>query len=157
MSSGNEEDLAPYLQEGDRVVLFDGVCRLCSAWARFLLRFDRECRFKLATVQSEEGQAILSFFGLPLDQYETMLLVEGNQVFGKSDGLLRIIKQLPFPWPILGCFRLIPRPVRDWVYDRVARNRYRLFGKRDVCVVPDKADEQRFLTKKAANDRATHE
>lgn len=148
MSQDNRTITAPYLEEGDRVVLFDGVCRLCSAWARFLLKFDRDRCFKLATVQSEEGQAILSFFGLPLDEYETMLLVEGNQMYVKSDAFLRIVKQLPLPWPALICLRLIPRTIRDWMYDRVARNRYRLFGKNPVCVVPSAADEARFLTKK---------
>lgn len=148
MSDGDRTITVPYLEEGDKVVLFDGVCRLCSAWARFLLKFDRDCRFKLATVQSEEGQAILFFFGLPLDEYETMLLVEGDQVYVKSDAILRIVKQLPLPWPALACFRLIPRPVRDWMYDRIAQNRYRLFGKKNACVVPSAADESRFLIKK---------
>lgn len=147
MSEKSREGLAPYLQEGDRVVLFDGVCRLCSAWARFLLKFDRECRFKLATVQSEEGQAILTFFGMPLDEYETMLLVEGNKMYVKSDAFLRIVKQLPLPWPALTCFRLIPRSIRDWVYDRIARNRYRWFGKFDTCLTPDAAERERFLGK----------
>ncbi|WP_299591191.1 thiol-disulfide oxidoreductase DCC family protein [uncultured Microbulbifer sp.] len=148
MSDGNRSDIAPYLREGDRVVLFDGVCRLCSFWARFLLRFDRDRNFKLATVQSEEGQAILSFFNMPLDEYETMLLVEGSRMYVKSDAILRVVAQLPFPWSAVTGFRLIPAPLRDWVYDRVARNRYRLFGKRSQCAMPDAADEARFLTKK---------
>ncbi|WP_288132713.1 thiol-disulfide oxidoreductase DCC family protein [Microbulbifer sp.] len=147
MLQESREGLAPYLQEGDRVVLFDGVCRLCSAWARFLLKFDRECRFKLATVQSEEGQAILSFFGMPMDEYETMLLVEGDQMYVKSDAFLRIVKQLPLPWSVLTGFRLIPRSIRDWIYDRIARNRYRLFGKNPTCVLPGDAEKRRFLVK----------
>ena len=148
MSDGNLNTTVPYLQEGERVVLFDGVCRLCSAWARFLLKFDRDCHFKLATVQSEEGQAILTFFGMPLDEYDTLLLVESHQMYVKSDAILRILKLLPFPWPALTFFRLIPPPIRDWIYDRIARNRYRLFGKAEVCVVPSAEDEARFLTKK---------
>ncbi|WP_078085736.1 thiol-disulfide oxidoreductase DCC family protein [Microbulbifer mangrovi] len=147
MTEDSRTITAPYLEQGDRVVLFDGVCRLCSAWARFLLKFDRDRHFKLATVQSHEGQAILSFFGLPLDEYETMLLVEGDQMYVKSDAILRIFKQLPLPWPALTCLRLIPRALRDWMYDRIARNRYQLFGKNPVCVVPNAADEARFLTK----------
>ena len=123
-----------YLGQSDRVVLFDGVCRLCSAWARFLLKFDLHRRFRLVPMQSAEGQAILALFGLPLDEYETMLLVDGGRMYVKSDAILRIVKQLPSPWPALAGFRLIPRPVRDWIYDRIARNRYRLFGKNDVCM-----------------------
>ena len=148
MQKRKMKPLAPNLQPGDRVILFDGVCRLCSAWVRFLIRFDREHKFKLAAVQSEEGQAILSFFGLPLDEFETMLLVEGNQVYGKSDAFLRVLRQLPFPWPVFTCFRWIPRTLRDWVYDRIARNRYRWFGKYDTCRMPAAAERQRFLGKK---------
>lgn len=142
----------PGLQPGDNVVLFDGVCRLCSVWARFLLRFDTGRRFKLATMQSDEGQAILSFYGLPLDNYETLLLVENGGVSGKSDAVLRIVRQLPFPWPILACFRLLPRALRDWLYDQIARNRYKLFGKTNVCFTPSEADASRFLNDRRAPD-----
>lgn len=155
MSDGNLNATVPYLKDGDRVVLFDGVCRLCSAWARFLLKFDRDRRFKLATVQSEEGQAILAFFGMPLDTYETLLLVESRQMYVKSDAILRILRLLPFPWPALTFLRLIPSPIRDWVYDRIARNRYRLFGKTEVCVVPSAEDEARFLTNKKRTKKRT--
>ena len=148
MPEGNRNATVPYLQEGERVVLFDGVCRLCSFWARFLLKFDRHCRLKLATVQSEEGQAILSFFDMPLDEYETLLLVESGQMYVKSDAIFRILKLLPFPWPTLTCFRLIPQSVREWIYDRVARNRYRWFGKKSDCAVPSAEEEARFLSKK---------
>ncbi|WP_081847974.1 GNAT family N-acetyltransferase [Microbulbifer sp. HZ11] len=148
MSKGKRNATVPYLQEGERVVLFDGVCRLCSFWARFLLKFDRHRRLKLATVQSEEGQAILSFFAMPLDEYETLLLVESGQMYVKSDAILRILKLLPFPWPALSCFRLIPPSVRDWIYDRVARNRYRLFGKQLECALPRAEDRARFISKK---------
>lgn len=147
MPKDNVRDRVPGLQAGDRVILFDGVCRLCSTWARFVIRFDRELHFKLATVQSEEGQAILSFFGLPLDEYETMLLVEGDRWYAKSDAFLRVVRRLPFPWPLLTCFRLIPSCLRDWVYDRIARNRYRWFGKYDTCRVPSATEQRRFLGK----------
>ena len=145
MQKHKVKPLAPNLQPGDRVVLFDGVCRLCSTWVRFLIRFDREHKFKLATVQSEEGQAILSFFGLPLDEYETMLLIEGDQMYGKSNAFFRVVRQLPFPWPVLSCFGLIPRTLRDRVYDCIARNRYRWFGKYDTCRMPSAAERKRFL------------
>lgn len=133
------------LQAADKVVLFDGVCRLCSGWARFLLRFDTHARFKLATVQSAEGQAILSYFGLPLHEYETLLLVENGQLFIKSDAVLRIVRQLPLPWPLLTCFRWVPRCLRDGIYDVIARNRYKWFGKRDACLVPGDVERERFL------------
>lgn len=140
-----EPNLAPGVQAHDRVVLFDGTCKLCSAWAKFLIRFDRGRRFKLATVQSPEGQAILSWYGLPTDYYETMLLVEGPGIHGKSSAFLRVMWRLPFPWPIACVGWFIPYFLRDWLYDRIALNRYALFGRYETCVVPSPDHNSRFL------------
>lgn len=136
---------APNVSLRDNVVLFDGVCRLCNAWSRFLIRFDREKRFKLASVQSPEGQAILRWYGMPTDSYETMLLVEGPRMFTKSAAFIRIMAGLPFPWPVVAVVWLVPAPLRNWFYDRMALNRYRLFGRFDTCVLPDPDHEDRFL------------
>ena len=140
-----ESQIAPGMAAGDRVVLFDGVCRLCSVWARFLIRFDRKRQFKLATVQSSEGQAILQWHGFPTDHYETMLLVEGESIYTKSSAFFRVMRRLPWPWPIICIGRVVPSIIRDWLYDRVALNRYRLFGRYDACVIPNKDHESRFL------------
>lgn len=137
--------LPPGLAPGDRVVLFDGVCRLCSAWVRWLLKADRHARFRLATMQSPAGQAILAWYGLPTDQYESMLVVDNGRLHQKSTAFLHILRQLPLPWRAGLVLRVVPRPVRDWVYDRVARNRYRWFGRHDQCLVPDPARAGRFL------------
>lgn len=137
--------MAPGIQQHDRVVLFDGVCRLCSAWVRFLLRFDTQKRFKLSAVQSPEGKAILEWYGLPTDCYETMLLVEGPIIYKKSTAFFRVMVRLPFPWPMVCIFWLIPYFIRDWMYDCIALNRYALFGRYDVCVIPNKDHEGRFL------------
>jgi predicted DCC family thiol-disulfide oxidoreductase YuxK len=135
----------PGVSAEDRVVLFDGVCRLCSAWARFLIRFDKSRQFKLATVQSPEGKAILQWHGLPTDYYETMLLVEGDIIYTKSSAFFRVMRRLPWPWPIMCIGWVVPSFIRDWLYDRVALNRYRLFGRYEVCVIPNKDHESRFL------------
>ena len=127
------------------MVLYDGVCKLCSGWARFVIRFDKGRVFKLATVQSDEGQAILSFFGMPTDSFATMVVVEGPQLFTKSTAFLRVARKLPFPWPLLLVFGVVPRVIRDWLYDRVALNRYRIFGRYDVCLLPTPDHERRFL------------
>ena len=91
----------------------------------------------------------MSYFGLPLHEYETLLLVENGQLFIKSDAVLRIVRQLPLPlplpWPLLTCFRWVPRCLRDGIYDVIARNRYKWFGKRDVCLVPGDVERERFL------------
>ncbi|WP_414684508.1 thiol-disulfide oxidoreductase DCC family protein [Microbulbifer sp.] len=136
---------APYIHENDKVVLFDGVCKLCSAWARFLIKFDRNRIFKLATVQSREGQAILEYYGLPTDTFETMVYISGELLYTRSTALLEILRALPFPWPMLSVFVLVPRKLRDWMYDQIALNRYHFFGKYDHCLLPDPDNESRFI------------
>lgn len=135
----------PGIASGDKVILFDGVCKLCSAWSRFLIRFDSKHRFKLATVQSAEGRAILEWYGLPTDNYETMLLIEGNTLYTKTAALFRVLWRMPFPWPLICIGWLVPWFLRDWMYDRVALNRYALFGKYEACVLPGKDHNERFL------------
>lgn len=139
------EETAPGVSPIDRVVLFDGVCKLCSVWAIFLIRFDHKRRFKLATVQSPEGQAILAWHGFPTDEYETMLLVEGPKIYTKSAAFFRVMFRLPFPWPLACVGWVIPFFIRDWLYDRIALNRYSLFGRYDSCVVPNPDHESRYL------------
>lgn len=148
MSNQPSESLPPGIARGDRVILFDGVCRLCSFWARFIIRFDTGHRFKLATVQSAEGEAILKWFDMPTDDYQTLLLVENHTLYIKSSAILRVVRQLPFPWPAACVGWLLPRFLRDWLYDRIARNRYRLFGKYDVCVRLTADHKGRFLDAK---------
>lgn len=129
----------------DCVILFDGVCKLCNAWSRFLIRFDRKMIFKLASVQSPEGQAILRWHGLPTDTFQTMLLIEGPRAFTRSTAFVRVMARLPFPWFLFAGTWLIPRPIRDWLYDRIARHRYALFGRYDSCMLPDADHHGRFL------------
>ncbi|MGH8357332.1 MAG: thiol-disulfide oxidoreductase DCC family protein [Pseudomonas sp.] len=136
---------APLLKPGETVVLFDGVCRLCNGWARFLIRHDHDRRVRLAAVQSPEGQALLAWAGLPLDQFDTLAVIRDRHYWERSEAVFEIIAQLPARWRPLLLLRAIPRFLRDWAYDRIARNRYRLFGKYDTCLLPDPDHEQRFL------------
>lgn len=146
--SMNANQLPPNVGPLDKVILFDGVCKLCNAWSNFIIKHDKHRLFKLCSVQSKEGQAILLHFSLPIDSYETMLYVEGNQSFQKSDAFFQIMANLDYPWKIIGIFGVIPRLVRDWMYDRIALNRYRLFGKYDYCTLPSPEHETRFLNAK---------
>lgn len=139
------DNFPPFIQPGERVVLFDGVCKLCNGWAQFLIRHDPEQRFRLCSVQSLEGQTILRWFGLPTEYFDTMAYVEGTELFVRSTAVLRILAQLPAPWRLLAWLRLIPRPLRDWCYDRIALNRYRLFGRYDSCLLPSADHARRFL------------
>jgi predicted DCC family thiol-disulfide oxidoreductase YuxK len=138
-------DLPPGVGPEDRVVLFDGVCNLCNGLVRFLIQRDRGARLRLASVQSEAGQAILAWCGLPLDNFDTMVFVEAGQAYPKSTAFLRVVRYLPQPWPWLSWGLLVPRPLRDWLYDRVARNRYRWFGRQESCMLPTPEIRSRFL------------
>ncbi len=136
---------APLLKPGETVVLFDGECKLCNGWVRFIMRHDRQRRVRLAAVQSPEGQALLAWAGLPLDQFDTLAVIRDRQYWVRSDAVFEIIAQLPGAWRPLLLLRGIPRGLRDWIYDKIARNRYRLFGRYDTCLLPDPDHEQRFL------------
>jgi predicted DCC family thiol-disulfide oxidoreductase YuxK len=140
-----DQALPPFTQPGERVVLFDGVCKLCNGWAKFLIRHDHQQHFRLASVQSVEGQALLVWGGLPTDHFDSMALIENGQMLLRSDAVLRIVAQLPGAWRHLAGLRVIPRPVRDWCYDRIALNRYRLFGRYDSCLLPSAEHARRFL------------
>jgi predicted DCC family thiol-disulfide oxidoreductase YuxK len=138
---------APGVSAEDHVILFDGVCKLCSAWVRFIIRFDKNHKFKLASVQSPEGRAILEWHGFPTDYFETLLLVEGPVVYTKSTAFFRVSRRLPWPWPLLCIGWVVPSIFSDWLYDRIAKNRYRIFGRHNECVLPDKDHNARFLSK----------
>lgn len=129
----------------DRIVLFDGVCRLCHGWVRFLIRHDRREVFKLCSVQSAAGRALLAAHGLPVDRFDSMVLGEGGNAHLRSAAFFRVMRGLGLPWTLTLVFLIIPRPVRDWLYDRIARHRYRIFGQLDVCVLPEPEHERRFI------------
>ncbi|WP_444919405.1 thiol-disulfide oxidoreductase DCC family protein [Microbulbifer sp. CnH-101-G] len=133
----------------EKIVLFDSQCNLCNGWSRLLLKYDPHCRFTLCRVQSQAGQYYLRKLGLPLQTYESVILLErqGSAFlqYHKSEAALRISAGLDGYWRYLAFLRYIPRPVRDWLYDLVARNRYRWFGRRASCLLPSAAQKHRFL------------
>ena len=143
------EKYPPNVDVNDCVILFDGVCKLCNAWSKFIIKYDSRQRFKLCSVQSPEGQSILKHFNMPTDHFDTMLYVEGNQCFDKSDAFFNVVNKLGSPWRILYVFKIIPTGIRNWFYDRIALNRYTLFGKYDTCIIPSKEYGSRFLNNKA--------
>ena len=127
------------------LILFDGVCNLCNGAVNFIIDRDPEARFRFASLQSEFGQRELHRLGLPDDVLETIVLLEDGQARLKSTATLRIARRLGLPWLLLYGLIVLPRPVRDWIYDGVARNRYRWFGKRESCRVPTPELMERFL------------
>lgn len=127
------------------LILFDGVCNLCNGAVQFVLRRDRALRFRFASLQSAAGKAELARAGVAGNVPDSIVLIAGGRVRVKSAAALAIARGLRLPWPLLSLFWLVPYPLRDLVYDWVAKNRYRWFGKRDECWVPTKDLRARFL------------
>ena len=128
-----------------RIIAFDGICNWCNAWVDFTIEHDPQGKFKFGTLQSEKAQLVLKALRLPTEEFETFLLLEYGYVFTKSTAALRIARQLSGFWPWLYLGILIPRPLRDTVYDYVARWRHRWMGKAEVCRVPTPAERERFV------------
>lgn len=126
-------------------ILFDGVCNLCNRSVRFVLARDPGERFVFAPLQSAKGRELLTQAGLAADARSSIVLVEGERSFEKSDAVLRIFAGLSGLWPIFALLRVVPRKLRDAVYDWIAANRYRWFGQRAECLVPTPEQRRRFL------------
>ena len=127
------------------LVLYDGECGLCNRSVQTILRHDRRGAFRFAALQSELGRALLERHGLPTGAVDTVVLVDQGRAFTRSGAALRIAGRMDRPWPLARVFAVIPAPVRDVVYDWVARNRYRWFGRTDACMLPPPEVRARFL------------
>ncbi|MBP1777702.1 MAG: hypothetical protein H6Q86_3712 [candidate division NC10 bacterium] len=129
----------------DRVIVFDGECNLCSAWVDFVLRRDAGNSFRFAARQSPAAARLLGRLGVRSDTLGSIALVVGYDVHTRSEAVLRIFRDLPFPWKALCALLLVPRFLRDPVYSLVSRTRYRLFGRRTHCRLGNPEDHGRFL------------
>lgn len=127
------------------IVLFDGVCNLCNSSVQFILRRDHSQRFVFASLQSPAGQKLLQKFGLPQDQFNSFVLIENDKVYTRSSGALRVLLHLKKGWQLLYGLYIIPKPLRDIVYNWIARNRYKWFGKQEACWLPTPELKRRFL------------
>ncbi|MGB2692705.1 MAG: thiol-disulfide oxidoreductase DCC family protein [Thermodesulfobacteriota bacterium] len=127
------------------VIIFDGVCNLCNGAVNFIIDRDPSARFQFAPIQSSSGNKILKALNLFSDNLDSIILIEDGKHYIKSTAALRICKKLGALWPLLYIFILIPRPIRDYFYDIVAKNRYGWFGKREKCMMPNTEIESRFL------------
>lgn len=128
------------------VVIFDGVCNLCNGVVGFLIPRDPEGRLRFAPLQSEPAQKLLRRHDLSTEDVDTIVLIEDDQEYTKSDAVLRIAALLGWPYRLARIGRLVPVGFRDRVYDGVAANRYDWFGRKDRCMVPDRDVSDRFLT-----------
>ena len=126
-------------------MLFDGVCNLCSGSVRFLIEHDSGATLRFAPLQSDVAGDLLDAVGLHDYDFDTIVLVEGEEYYTKSDAAVRIARHLDRPWSLLWAFRYVPRLLRDAVYDIVASSRYAVFGRKEQCMVPTPEVRDRFL------------
>lgn len=127
------------------IVLFDGVCNLCNSAVQFIIRHDKKNTFMFTSLQSDTGKKLLAQYDLPLNELNSFILIENNKAYTRSSGALRVIKKLKGLWPLLYGFIIVPKFIRDGVYNWVGRNRYRWFGKQDACMIPTPQLKARFL------------
>lgn len=128
-----------------QIILFDGVCNFCSFWVDFVLKRDKNDLFKFSAIQSSKGIEFVKKYNLDSSWQDTFLLISGNKVYTKSTAALIVCKQLKGIIKILFVFIFIPKLIRDFIYDLIAKNRYRLFGKKEVCRIPTEAEMNKFL------------
>ena len=127
------------------IILFDGVCNLCNNSVQFVIKHDKESRFNFAAMQSEAGQLLLKQYGLPQKGFNSFVLVQNEKIFLKSTAALTVAKQLNGPVKLLYGFIIVPAFIRNTVYNFIAKNRYKWFGKKDSCMIPTPALKARFL------------
>ena len=116
-------------------MLYDGVCVLCSGMLRFVAARDPQARFRFTQTQSALGRALARRLGINPENPETVAVIRGGRAYLRSDAAIQILRALP-GWSWTAALVGIPRPLRDWAYDRIARNRYRLFGRTETCLIP---------------------
>jgi predicted DCC family thiol-disulfide oxidoreductase YuxK len=133
------------LDASQPLIVFDGVCVLCSGFVRTVVRLDRKNRFRFATAQSPFGEALFHKHGLRTDSYETnLVLINGAPVI-RLDSFVAVMAELGWPWRAAKALLLLPRPLRDWLYERIAKNRYAIFGRKDSCEIPSATMRARMI------------
>lgn len=140
--------MSTYKEAGYSIVLFDGMCNLCSAFVRFTIRYDRKKQFRFAALQSAAAKSVLADPEIRKrkdEPLQSVVLIDEDKFYFKSDAVLKIAGKLPAPWPVFKIFAVLPRKIRDRLYDFVARNRYRWFGKKNEMMQPSPAEHKYFL------------
>ena len=130
---------------GKSIILFDGVCNLCNSSVNFIIKHDKKEQFIFASLQSDAAKEILLQFTTKKINLDSILLVDGDKIYEKSTAVLLIFKQLNNGFNLLYYFIIIPNFMRDWVYNVIAKNRYKWYGKKEKCMVPTSETKNRFL------------
>ena len=127
------------------ILLFDGVCNLCNGIVRFIIKRDSKEKFRFASLQSETGRLWLEKFDNSGSDFKSFVLIQGDRHYIKSTAALKMFRELGGIWTLLYVFIWIPRPLRDFLYDIIAKNRYTIFGKQDTCMIPTPELKARVL------------
>ena len=127
------------------IILFDGVCNFCNFWVNFILDRDKEDKFRFTALQSEKGSGLLKKYNLSTEDFDTFVLIDREKYYIKSTAAFMVAKNLPGLWKTLYVFIIVPKPVRDFFYSLIAKNRYKLFGKRATCRIPTPEERNKFL------------
>ena len=133
------------MSASQHIVVFDGVCNLCNGSVNFIIKRDPKNKFVFSAVQGDFAQELINQNALNNVGEETFLVVKGDQFFMYSDAALEIAKNLSGLWPLLYTLKILPKFIRDSLYKAVARNRYKLFGRTDTCMVPTEELRSRFI------------
>ncbi|KPZ63160.1 thiol-disulfide oxidoreductase DCC family protein [Pseudoalteromonas sp. P1-7a] len=134
-------DDAATLMRNQKIILFDAQCKLCSAWCSN----DANVIFKLCSVQSPKGALLLTHFRFSTTQYASMVYLQNGKVFTQSHAFFEVVKQLGYPYKLATVFSVLPNTFNNWLYDKIALNRYTLFGKYQYCRVPNPGDAKHYL------------
>lgn len=131
------------MKSDNAIVLFDGVCNFCNSSINFIIKRDKKGYFKFAPLQSEIAQKLVGDKTKPMP--ESVILIKNGKTYDRSSAALRIAKKLDGLWPVLYIFLILPKPLRDAVYNLIGRNRYKWFGKMEACMIPTPEVRSRFL------------
>ncbi|HEX9446867.1 MAG TPA: DCC1-like thiol-disulfide oxidoreductase family protein [Dongiaceae bacterium] len=142
--SYRKDPTVPFFSDQHPIIVYDGLCALCSGWVSIVLRYDHRRRFRLVPAQAPLGQALYRHYGLDPENFESNMLIEEGEVWLKSEACLRMAAGLGSFWPILGWSRILPLRWRDRAYDHLARRRLR-FGRRKTCFLGNEDQRDRFL------------
>lgn len=128
----------------DKIIMFDGECNFCDKSVQFIIRRDPKACYKFASLQSEAGRTLLKQFQVPVDM-DSFVFIDGDQYYTQSSAALRVCKHLKGFWKLAYALLVVPKPIRDYLYGIIAKNRYKWFGKKDSCMLPSPEIRNRFI------------
>ncbi len=133
------------MAEEKKIILFDGVCNLCTGTVQFVIKRDKKNQFLFGSLQSKAGQEYLKKFNLPVNVFNSFLLIENDRLYSRSSAALRMMKNLGGGWQLLYALLIVPKFIRDGIYNFIAKNRYKWFGKKEECWLPTAELNEKFL------------